>query len=132
MSDAGKYTINAARNAPWARELTFTDCQQLPIDFTGWTGILQVRLYEGAPGTALISLGMADNSSSEGLYFFPGDPGHMQIMIAEAALNALPGLHEPEAGAPQRFFYDMVLTDPDGFEQRFMEGPFIVQPGVSR
>lgn len=132
MTAASSYEISAARNVPWAREFEFSDPAGEPFDFTGWTAALQVRLYEGALGAALISLSTASNSSAEGVHFFADDPGRLQVLIKEASLNSLPGLHEVEAGAPQRFFYDLVLTDPSGFEQCFMEGAFVVRPGVTR
>jgi len=98
-------------------------------DLTGWTAALQVRLYGLAGGSALVALGVV-TTAVDGVRFIEPTAGQMEIRISDATLEPLPVAGK--AGASVTFKYDLMLTDPTGFEQPYAYGDFIVQPGVTR
>jgi hypothetical protein len=90
---------------------------------------MQVRLYEGAAGSALIDLANV-TSDIEGVRVYPSD-GQVQVIISEATVAALPGQNTPEAGDPQVFRYDLVLIDATAIQSVWLYGTFTVDPGVT-
>lgn len=120
--------ITLRRNAPFVEEWSFADAKGSPIDLTGWSGELQLRLYGAAAGDALVALATVP-ADIEGLRFLADDPTVVRVEIAEATIAPLPA--GAEAGDVAVFVYDLVLIDPTGFRQPFREGSAIVLPGVS-
>lgn len=119
--------LRAARNVPFGETLEFTLADE-PFDFTGYTGTMQVRLYEGAAGAALVDLANV-TTDVQGVRILSG--GMVQIRIDEATLAAIAGQNTPEAGDAQTFAYDLVLTDPAAFAQRWVKGAFVLEAGVT-
>lgn len=99
-----------------------------PVDLTGYTFAMQVRLYGLAGGSALISLATV-TTSVQGIRIVDAEAGQIEIRVTDATLETLPA---GKAGAAVTFAYDLLLTDPSGFEQAYAYGDFIVQPGVTR
>jgi hypothetical protein len=99
-----------------------------PVDLTGYTLAMQVRLYGLAGGDPLIDLETV-TSAIEGLRIVEATAGQIEVRITDATLEALP---TGKAGASVTFSYDLLLTDPTGLEQPYAYGDFIVQPGVTR
>jgi hypothetical protein len=119
----------ARRNIPFVRTWSFLNDDDTPFDFTGYTGAMQVRLYEGAAGAALIDLANVA-TNVQGVRVYATD-GQVQIIIDEATLAAIAGLNTPEAGSPQVFKYDLVLTDSTGLQSVWLFGNFSLYPGVT-
>lgn len=99
-----------------------------PVDLTGYTLALQVRLYGLAGGSALISLTTV-TAAVQGIRIIEATGGQIEIRITDTTLEALPA---GKAGAAVTFSYDLIVTDPTGLEQPYAYGDFIVQPGVTR
>lgn len=129
--------LRVRRNSDYAETWVVADAQGYdadgnaisPQDLTGWTAVLQVRLYGMAGGAALISLGVV-TTPVDGIRFIEPSAGQLEIRITDATLEPLPV--SGKAGQPVTFKYDLLLTDPTGFEQTYAEGDFIVYPGVAR
>jgi hypothetical protein len=119
----------ARRNIPFGRTWSFVNDDDTPFDLTNYTGAMQVRLYEGAAGSALIDLANV-TSDIEGVRVYPSD-GQVQVIISEATVAALPGQNTPEAGDPQVFRYDLVLIDATAIQSVWLYGTFTVDPGVT-
>ena len=125
----------ARRNVPYVEVWTLTDGQSgsevagNPLDLTGWTAALQVRLYGLAAGSALISLATV-TTDVQGLRILDAAAGQLAVRIDETSINNLPAA--PRTGGNATFAYDLVLTDPTGLEQTYATGDFIVYPGVTR
>lgn len=100
-----------------------------PIDLTGWTAEMQVRLYGLAGGAALLSLATV-TSEGQGIRLLDPTAGVLRIWIARTTLEALP--NTGKAGLERTFAYDLVLIDPTGIRSVYATGAFIVPPGVNR
>ena len=100
-----------------------------PQNLTGWAAALQVRQYGLAGGDPELELETV-TTAVEGIRFVEPTAGQMEIRITDATLETLP--NTGKAGFPRTFKYDLILTDPDGLEQPYAYGDFIVQPGVTR
>ncbi|HEY1605631.1 MAG TPA: hypothetical protein VGF77_08520 [Allosphingosinicella sp.] len=120
--------LTAWRNVPFQEEYAFTDDAGLAVDFTGYSAALEVRQYGGQPGAAQIALMLVSDGASEGVWF-TGEPGAVRVTIFEASLASLPA--PPEAGGEVALVYDLVLTDPTGFQAVWMQGAFTLDPGVT-
>ena len=128
-------TLTAWRNARFAEEYRFagpTSDGQAPIDFTGWTGELEVRLYGAQPGDAIISLSNVA-SDIEGVWIIEPSAGAIQVSIERETLaDAFTALGGPaEAGSNITLVYDLILTTPTGDPEIWMQGAFIFNPGVT-
>lgn len=119
-------------NVPYpAEELSF-DVDGDAVDLTGKTFALDVRAVAGE-GEPLISLDSTDSASANGIRQSSATDIIIQIdqltMKAawEAAFEA--GLMDP--GKNARLTYDLLVEDEDGFAQVWIEGEFIIKPGVA-
>ena len=122
----------AYRNGTFDEEWTFTDDDLAePVDFTGWSGALHVRLY-GAADSTVIALANV-TSDIEGVWIREPSEGIVRVLIDRdtltAAYDAMIG--ENEAGSSIAFVYDLRLTTPTGAEEIWMEGSFTIKPGVT-
>lgn len=119
--------LEARRNAPFAevfRDVTDTTTG-LPFDFTGSTVKAQVRLYEGQPGPALLTLAQVGSSGEEGLY---ASDDSIEIYIDEVTLALLP---EGAPGAKVVFHYDLIVDTPTVIPEVWACGALIVHRGVT-
>jgi hypothetical protein len=132
-------TLRVWRNARYIEEFPFTapadGDDAAPYDLTGWTGRLQVRLYGAAAGAALLSLA-SQVSDGEGVWIIEPASGIVRVRIDEDSLTALwdgllpdPAVAEP--GDPITLKYDLVMTPPVGGDEVWMQGDFIIEPGVT-
>lgn len=122
-------TLTARRNATFAEEYDFTDETGAAIDLTGCTATMQVRLYGNAPGSALITLPSVTRGI-EGVWVSDPANGKITVQINESTLAAMPSNGTP--GAADVFAYDLMVTWSDGHTDCFIEGRFILNPGVTR
>lgn len=94
---------------------------------------MEVRLYQGASGSALISkpaVDFADESEPT-----DEDPDlrvlRLDTGVTAANLAALPGLNTPEAGDEQAFWQEIKIHYEDGQEESLWLSQLIVTPGVN-
>jgi hypothetical protein len=113
------------RNTPYNEEYQFTDANDALVDFTGYTASVEIRLYGGQPGTALVRLGTV-NSDAQGMRLL--DKNTWRMRIDQDSLSDLPA---GEPGATQKFEWDWVFTDPDGVRSAWLEGAANLKPGVT-
>lgn len=126
-------------------------------DWTGATLLAQVRLYNDAPGSALIDLTTVTSSSAEGLRIIyagtdtvgnhvtagrlPAVPDGMPesdslaltligIRINETTMEAMP--FSGERGGDGVFVWDLHVTPAGGLKQKVLGGRFIVQAGATQ
>lgn len=123
--------ITVWRNARYAEEFPFT-LDGAAYDLTSWTAKLQVRLYGATAGGALLDLANV-TTDVEGVWIIEPAEGLVRVRIEEATLVALwtslGGNSEPNA--PITLSYDLVLTTPDGDDEVWTYGDFIIMPGVT-
>jgi hypothetical protein len=125
--------IPAARNVPFANPIhLYYSGAALPL--TGASIKMQIRLYSGAPGAALVTVATIAHTDASAPT--EADPARRLLTllptVAEAALAAMPtGLNEPEPGDADRYAYDIVVTYADTAEDTLAEGYFLLKPGVT-
>lgn len=108
------------------------------LDMSGATFALEVRLYRDAPGISLLSLGNAA-SNAQGISLTIEEDEDVptsvvQVRINETTLERLlpfPG-NGLEPGEEVRLSYDLQITMPDFGKRRWVEGAFIIVPGVTQ
>lgn len=124
------YPVNAHlklwRNADTVEEWTFRESGSL-IDFTGYTGKLELRRYPGAPGSPLITLNTI-SADGEGLRLDLG-AGAIRLWIAAESVRALPAA--TTRGGVARFSYDLLLTSPAGLRELWAQGFAFVETAVT-
>lgn len=138
MSYPATVDFRVQRNADYAETWVVADEQGYdasgnainPLDLTGWSAELQVRLYGLADGDPLIDLGTVE-TDIEGIRFIEPAAGQMVIRIDwDPTLEGLPVAGK--AGADVAFKYDLILIDPTGLRSSYAVGTFTVPPGVTR
>jgi hypothetical protein len=130
MADPGRWDIAVRRNnAPWVTVLTATDDAGAAINFTGCTAAMQVRLYQGAPGAALISLTNVA-TAIQGIQFTNAAAGEFTIRINLATLEAL--ADSVGDNQPTTFQYDLLIYDAGSIPLLCLYGDFTVSTGVTR
>ena len=108
------------------------------LDMTGATFAMEVRLSPDAPGDALVSLGNAV-SNAQGISLDVEWDGVLPTSIVQVRINetTLEGLlpfpaNGTEPGEEVRLAYDLHITMPDFGKRRWVEGVFIIVPGVTQ
>ncbi|MGK2908565.1 MAG: hypothetical protein ACSLE1_01975 [Sphingobium sp.] len=136
MTIPAKFALRGRRNAFFGQEWQFTADTELgavePVDLTGHTAFLQLRLYGAQPGSAKVNLPSV-SSNIEGVWIIAPTEGRIQVYATEASMaaayTALSG--GVEAGANIRLQYDLVIRDPMGWDDVWVEGDFTINPGVT-
>jgi len=133
MITPGSLTLRAYRWQPYVETLDFVG-----YDFTGATMAMQLRLYPDATGSSLLSLVNA-SSALQGLSVAVVTTGGVptstvQIRIDETTLEAL--LPWPASGLKPgedlTLYHDLVITGGGLPKTRWLQGPFILTPGVTQ
>lgn len=96
------------------------------LDFTNWTGELEVR-ESAAASTALLTITEAPNVNGSGLFL---GGRYMTIRIKKADLATLPDADDPNE--PWVGVYQFVVTDTFGLTSEVCAGAFIAEKGVVR
>lgn len=125
----GALTLVAARNGSFRKDFTFSD-DDGPLDFTGWSARMQVR---ASPGSTPAFLDINDASPSpygSQILFIDLTGGQLEIYISITDLGMLPSGNP--VSNPASFAYDLILTEPGGDADPFLQGAFIVTEGVTR
>lgn len=133
MVTPAKEPLTALRNARFVEEWNFAGDDGLPFDFTGYTaGEMHVRLYGAQAGLPQIDL---DNVTSdvEGVWIREPSDGIVRVRIDQTTLATAYAalLGDNELGSAVSLVYDLRLTGPDGAEEVWLEGAFIIEPGVT-
>jgi hypothetical protein len=135
-------TFAASRNATWAPTLIY-EYRGAALPLAGARIDMQLRQYPGQPYGAALTISQipftdvlksgtagADNEVRE-LTLSPSvEPGAVDGSDPNT-LRSLPGLNTPEAGDPQTFSFDILITYADGVSEILSSGQFIVDPGVT-
>lgn len=103
------------------------------LELGGAYASLEVRLYEGAGGDALIS---KDNLTIRDEAYPTDAEPDLRLLIIDSGITkvelaALPGLNQPEAGAAQTFWVEIKIHYTNETEDVLRLAPFIVNPGVN-
>lgn len=115
--------IEVARN----EDLRVTYTPSPGFTFSTFTARMQVRDYEGAPGPALLDVTMIANVNGSKFEIL----GSSLVLTVDKADLALLPVADPISD-PVVLTYDVMVTDGTGFTSRLVNGPFIVQEGVTR
>jgi hypothetical protein len=116
------------RNAPFPPQV-----YRLPASLIGKTFAMDVRAV-GGQGPALISLDTAVSASANGIWAVEAAAGRFRIQIDQPTLQAawdaalVGGLMKSGEAAP--LIYRLLITT-NGVPQPWLEGPFIIEPGVT-
>lgn len=130
MIRAAEYPIYAERHAPFPEPdpWTFTDgVTGLPIDLTGATLTMNVRLYEGASGAALLTPTVTVSD---------GPRGQFTIAVSEADHEGLIAAATADSQTLQselKLRYDIKFAGVSGYPSAFIgvRGFYYVQTGVT-
>lgn len=126
MAEPTRLDLVARRNAPFRLDDPWTFYEDgSPIDFTGATVSMQVRLYGAAPGEPLIDLDAVGATLTEGLLL---GAGTVSPFIDEATLALLP---RGKDGDTVALSYDLVVDLADRSAEVWQYGLFNVKPGVT-
>ena len=113
---AGNYDILCEQGATFNLVLTWRNPDQSPIDVTGYTAKMQVRVSK-SDSTAVLTL-----QTGSGITL-GGTAGTITLNASATATNSL------DAGT---FVYDLELTSSNGTVTRLIEGSFTVSGQVTR
>jgi hypothetical protein len=130
-------SLTVWRNARYVEEFHFTapvpGNDDYPYDLTGWTGALQVRQY-GAAASSLLSLANV-TSDTQGVWIIEPSQGIVRVRIDESALATLwttaGGVDGTEPNEPYKLKYDLLMTPPSGGDEVWIQGDFLLYPGVT-
>lgn len=124
--------LDAVRTQPFVYPAGFLDADDSPLDLTNCTLKMEVRLYGGQPGDALVTLGEV-GSDIEGIRITDAAGGLINVIIDQATLAAFPGgpTEGSEPNAADIFFYDLLVIRPLPVEPLAMAGTFALFPGVT-
>ncbi|NCX55774.1 MAG: hypothetical protein EBW87_01035 [Burkholderiaceae bacterium] len=110
------YNITVAQGATYDATFTATDkTTNTPLNFTGYTGKMQVRQFKDTSEPAVLTL-----QSSSGITPLTND-GKVSIVATAAQTGSIP------AGT---YYYDIELTS-GTYVIRLVEGKFVVTPQVT-
>ena len=135
-------TFTASRNATWAPVLIY-QYRGAALPLVGAIIDMQLRQYPGQPyGAALTLRGIPFTDTLESGTAGAEDEVRELTLSPSVApgaadgsepntLRGLPGLQTPEAGDPQTFAFDILITYSDGLSEILSSGQFIVSPGVT-
>lgn len=114
---AGRYDMTCLKGATFEEILTWKDANRDPVDLSGYTARMQVRLTARAP-EVLIGL-----TTENGRIQLGGANGTVTLKIAASDTVTFPST--PHA-------YDLELEDSDGRVTRLVEGIFNIKSNVTR
>lgn len=120
LSHVGRWDPVASTNAGFVRTLTWTynDPSRLPVDLTGYTGVLTARKPDGS-----VALRFSTSpGAGEGTMTLGGSAGTITLSIS-AALMA--------SKTPGEWAFDLLVTPSGGDPFRLLKGTFTVEQGTS-
>lgn len=111
-----RYNIIADQAATYQLNVTWKDSSGTPVNLTGYTAKMQVRLGINEPTAAV------EVTNTSGIVL-GGSAGTIAITISATQMTALT--------APQTYVYDLRLTSGD-VVTRLIDGTFTTVPAVTR
>lgn len=132
--DPDNLRLTGRRNTPFPPDTyAFADLG-VAINLTGKTAAMDVRAVAGA-GSALISLDMAADATSNGIWFTNTVGGIIRIQISQAVMqsawDAAKAAGLMKAGEAAPLLYDLLIYSADGVQEAWLEGDFIIEAGVT-
>lgn len=118
MATTAKYNISLQQGASFERKFVWKGANKRPINLTGWSAVLQVRVGPGQP--ILIELSTANGGIELG-----GIQGTIKVKLSATQTQALTFTSA---------VYDLKLIPPSGagtLDRRLMEGKVTLSPAVT-
>ena len=113
---AGLYNFAAEQGATLERVITYTDPDEVIIDLSDYTAMMQVR-PTAASATVILEL-----STGSGITI-DGPAGTLTLLVDADDMAAL---------TPATYVYDLEITSPGSIVTRLIEGKFTVKAEVTR
>ena len=113
----GKYNMICPQGTTFSKQLTYT-IDSVPVDLTTYTARMQVR-EKYTSKTSVI-----DITTENGGIALGGDAGTIDLYISDEITSLLPA---------KDYVYDLeLISGPQTYVYRLIEGKFIVTPEVTR
>lgn len=106
----GQWNFPVQRRADWYVTLQFSDSNDDPIDLTGWT--IEAEAWDQGRTTKYADFGVA---------YLDRPAGEVKISLTD----------EQTALFPNEVFYDVLLTNPAGIKEYYLEGVMFVSQGYT-
>lgn len=106
----GTYDITLQRRADYSVTLQFKDSTDTPINLTGWTAAAQVWNQNRTTKYADFIVTYANRST-----------GTIEIALSDTDTAAF----------PNEAYYDVLLTNPNGLKEYYLEGIIYVSEGYT-
>jgi hypothetical protein len=106
----GTYNITLQRRADYSVALQFSDSNSTPIDLTGWTVAAQAWDKTRSTKYADFAVAYTDRST-----------GSVAISLTDTQTTDF----------PRELYYDVLLTDPAGLKEYYLEGIIYVSEGYT-
>ena len=106
----GTYNITLQRRADYSVTLQFKDSTDTPINLTGWTAAAQVWNQNRTTKYADFIVTYANRST-----------GTIEIALSDTDTAAF----------PNEAYYDVLLTNPSGLKEYYLEGIIYVSEGYT-
>ena len=113
---AGLYNFAAEQGATLQRVITYTDPDEVIIDLSDYTAMMQVR-PTAASATVILEL-----STGSGITI-DGPAGTLTLEVDATTMSGL---------TPASYVYDLEITSPGSIVTRLIEGKFTVKAEVTR
>jgi len=113
---AGIYNFAAEQGATLQRVITYTDPDEVVINLTSYTALMQVRTT-AASGTVILELSTAAGITINGA------AGTLTLLVDATTMSGL---------TPASYVYDLEITSPGSIVTRLIEGKFVVKAEVTR
>ena len=113
---AGLYNFAAEQGATLQRVITYTDPDEVVINLTSYTALMQVRTT-AASGTVILELSTASGITINGA------AGTLTLEVDATTMSGL---------TPATYVYDLEITSPGSIVTRLIEGKFVVKAEVTR
>jgi hypothetical protein len=106
----GTYNINLQRRADYSLALQFKDSSNVPINLTGWTAYAQVWDRARATKYADFTISYTNRLT-----------GQISVSLTDTQTSSF----------PDECFYDILLENPSGLREYYMEGTIYVSQGYT-
>ena len=106
----GKYDILLQRRADYYVQLSFSDSNDTPVDLTGWTVTAHVW-----------NKGRTKKSGDFLVNYVDRPTGVVELSLTD----------EQTTGFPDELYYDVLLEDPSGLKEYYLEGVINVSEGYT-
>lgn len=123
---AGTLNMIADQGATFSKVLTLADSNDNLINLTGYTARMHVRASYAAETT------LAELTTENGGITLGGAAGTITLLIAAAAMAAIPVLDTPGTPPSRVAVYDLEIIGGSGVVTRLLQGKFTITREVTR